>query len=88
MLESKPDSLEADANARLIAAVGTVASELPKGCDPVGTVEALPKMIRALTRARRYFAEQYREGELGALRSLILVDIEEALGGADLIQND
>jgi hypothetical protein len=88
VLESKPDSLEGDANARLIAAAGTAASELPKGCEPVGTVEALPKMIRALTRARRYFSEQYREGELGALRSSILVDIEEALDGAGLIQTD
>ena len=36
------------ANARLIAAAGTAASELPKEYDPVKAVEALPLLIDAL----------------------------------------
>jgi hypothetical protein len=42
VLESKPDSLEADANARLIAAAGTAASKLPEGTDPLSVMELLP----------------------------------------------
>jgi len=36
------------ANARLIAAAGTAASELPEEYDPVAAVEALPLLIDAL----------------------------------------
>jgi hypothetical protein len=39
---------EAVANARLIAAAGTAASELPEGYDLVAAVEALPQLLEAL----------------------------------------
>jgi hypothetical protein len=42
MLESKSDPLEADANARFIAAAGTAASKLPEGADPLAVMELLP----------------------------------------------
>ena len=41
-------SKEAGQNARLIAAAGTAASELPDVYDPVETMEALPHMLKAL----------------------------------------
>jgi hypothetical protein len=40
---------KARANARLIAAAGTAASELPDEYDPVAAVEALPKVLKALS---------------------------------------
>jgi hypothetical protein len=39
---------EAVANARLIAAAGTAASELPEEYDPVAAVEGLPRLLDAL----------------------------------------
>ena len=50
-LESRPNSTEASANARLIAAAGTAASELPDGYDPIEVIKALPDILRAAERA-------------------------------------
>ncbi|MCS3667369.1 hypothetical protein GGP77_001598 [Salinibacter ruber] len=78
--------LEGDwrANARLIAAAGTAAQEAREmGYDPQRAVEGTPEQLTALERCRRYFREQYREGELGALRSSILSEVEDALASAE-----
>jgi anti-sigma factor ChrR (cupin superfamily) len=42
---------KARANARLIAAAGTAASELPEEYDPVAAVEALPELLEAAEEA-------------------------------------
>ena len=43
----------AEANARLIAAAGTAASELPDDIDPVAAIKALPSLIRAARQVQR-----------------------------------
>lgn len=54
------DSEEADANAHLIAAAGTAASEVADmGYDPVEAVKALPQALRALVVAREFVKQEY-----------------------------
>jgi hypothetical protein len=51
---------EAVANARLIAAAGTAASELPEGYDPVAAVlEELPRLLDALQTIARADGTRY-----------------------------
>lgn len=52
LLASHPAALdESDANARLIAAAGTAAHNLPDEYDPVDVVEALPTGLERVRRA-------------------------------------
>ena len=50
---------ECEANGDLIAAAGTAASELPEGCDPVGAVEELPRLLDALQTIARADGTRY-----------------------------
>ena len=57
-----PHADEATANARLIAAAGTAASELPDKYDPVEAMKLLPLLLEAF--------EEGREGQLAFSKKL------------------
>jgi hypothetical protein len=82
-LEPTSDPVEAGDTARFIAVAGTLASQLPEGCDPLGTIEALPKMANALAGVRHYLVKLEREGELGPQQRSLLADVDKALDATE-----
>jgi hypothetical protein len=71
-----PHHSEAEANARLIAAAGTAASELPDEYDPVTAIQALPVLVRVLETLQGFvdltgddFAEEL--GKMGVIQSAL-----------------